>query len=373
MHTADHSFEFEILDRDTDTRARAGVIRTLHGEIPTPCFAPVGTQATVKALTPRDLTEVGASLILANAYHLAMRPGADLIAELGGLHTFMGWTGPILTDSGGFQVFSLADLRDVSDDGVRFRSHIDGSEHTFTPERVIEIEEKLDADIIMPLDVCTAYGADHEQTQRDMERTHRWAERCQNAHSRSDQTLYGIVQGGFYADLRAESARFIADLGFPGYAIGGLSVGEPKDNMWAMLDVAVPLLPPDQPRHLLGVGTLSDLLTGVAAGMDTFDCVHPTRIARNSSAMLLSGERLNMRNAQFADDPEALDPACDCYACRYFSRAYIRHLVKANEILGLHLLTLHNIYTMIRLMDEIRAAIIAGRFSALRNGRQAAS
>lgn len=373
MDIRNQPFDFEIVARDSRTRARAGVIHTPHGDIATPCFAPVGTQATVKALTPRDLREVGASLILANAYHLAMRPGAELIAELGGLHTFMGWPRPILTDSGGFQVFSLADLRDVSDDGVRFRSHVDGSEHLFTPERVIEIEEQLGADIIMPLDICTMYGADYAQTRADMERTHRWALRCVNAHTRSDQALYGIVQGGFYVDLRAESARFLAELGFPGYAIGGLSVGEPKDNMWAMLDVAVPLLPADRPRHLLGVGTVSDLLTGVAAGIDTFDCVHPTRIARNSSAMLLSGERLNMRNAQFTDDPQAIDPACECYTCQHFSRAYIRHLVKADEILGLQLLTLHNVHTLVRLMSDLRTAIIEGRFSALHDERQQAS
>jgi len=355
---------FEIVARDPASRARAGILHTPHGDIPTPCFAPVGTQAAVKAMSPRDLREAGASLILANAYHLAMRPGADLIAQLGGLHRFMGWDGPILTDSGGFQVFSLADLREVSDAGVRFRSHIDGAEHFFSPERIIEIEEQLGADIIMPLDVCTAYGTDYEQTRRDMEFTHRWAERCMAVHSRPQQTLYGITQGGFFEDLRAESAEFIAGLDFPGFAIGGLSVGEPKAEMWAMLDVVVSHLPDDRPRHLLGVGTVDDLVAGIAAGIDTFDCVYPTRLARNAGAMLRSGERLNLRNARFTDDPEPVDPACTCYACRHFSRAYLRHLIKANEILGLHLLTLHNLHTLITLTTDIRLAIIEGTFRA---------
>ncbi len=359
-----HRLFFEIVARNPASRARAGILHTPHGDIPTPCFAPVGTQAAVKAMSPRDLQEAGASLILANAYHLAMRPGADLIAQLGGLHRFMGWDGPILTDSGGFQVFSLADLREVSDAGVRFRSHIDGTEHFFSPERVIEIEQKLGADIIMPLDVCTAYGTDYEQTRRDMEFTHRWAECCLAVHSHPQQTLYGIVQGGFFEDLRAESAEFIAGLDFPGYAIGGLSVGEPKAEMWAMLDVAVSHLPDDRPRHLLGVGTVDDLVAGVAAGIDTFDCVYPTRLARNAGAMLRTGTRLNLRNAQFTDDPEPVDPTCDCYACQHFSRAYLRHLIKANEILGLHLLTLHNLHTLITLMKDIRQAIIEGTFGS---------
>lgn len=358
MSEVDFTFGFEVIARDPGSRARAGIIRTPHGDIPTPCFAPVGTQAAVKAMSPRDLKEVEVTLVLANAYHLAMRPGADLVAEMGGLHHFMGWDGPILTDSGGFQIFSLTALREVNDDGVRFRSHIDGAEHFFSPERVIEIEEQLGADIIMPLDVCTAYGTDYTQTRIDMERTHRWAERCRAAHCRPDQALYGIVQGGFFADLRAESAEFIAGLDFPGYAIGGLSVGEPKEEMWAMLEVVVPRLPDDRPRHLLGVGTVEELIKGVMAGIDTFDCVYPTRLARNAGAMLASGERLNLRNARFANDPQPIDAACDCYACRHFSRAYIRHLVKANEILALHLLTLHNLRTVVRLMAEVREAIV---------------
>jgi queuine tRNA-ribosyltransferase len=361
----DH-FAFDILATDPRTRARAGVIRTPHGEVPTPCFAPVGTQATVKTVTPRDLREVGATLVLANAYHLAMRPGADLIARLGGLHRFMAWDGPLLTDSGGYQVFSLADLRRLDEEGVLFRSHIDGSEHRFTPERVIEIQEQLGADIIMPLDVCTAYGTDYAQTRREMELTHRWAERSLAAQTRADQALYGIVQGGFYEDLRRESAAFIAGLDFPGYAIGGLSVGEPKEAMWAMLEATVPLLPEDKPRHLLGVGTVDDLIEAVAAGIDTFDCVYPTRLARNAGAMLRQGARLNLRNARFTADPQPIDPACDCYTCQHFSRAYIRHLVKADEILGLHLLTLHNLRTVIRLMEEVREAIMEGRFEELR-------
>ena len=355
------AFRFEVVARDPRSRARAGILHTPHGAIPTPCFAPVGTQATVKTVTPRDLREVGATLVLANAYHLAMRPGAERIARLGGLHRFMAWDGPLLTDSGGYQVFSLADLRRLDEEGVLFRSHIDGSEHFFTPERVIEIQELLGADLIMPLDVCTAYGTDYAQTRREMELTHRWAERSLAAHSRRDQMLYGIVQGGFFADLRRESAAFLAGLPFPGYAVGGLSVGEPKEEMWAMLEAVVPLLPEDKPRHLLGVGTVDDLVRAVAAGIDTFDCVYPTRLARNAGAMLRSGERLNLRNARFADDPAPIDANCDCYTCQHFSRAYIRHLVKADEILGLHLLTLHNLRTVIRLMEELRAAILDGR------------
>ena len=361
-HDLHPPFSFEILATDPATRARAGIIHTPHGAIPTPCFAPVGTQAAVKAMSPRDLKEVGATLILANTYHLAMRPGASLIAKLGGLHHFMAWDRPLLTDSGGFQVFSLAGLREINENGVRFRSHIDGSEHFFSPESVIEIQEALGADIIMPLDVCTAYGTDYEQTRQDMLLTHRWAERCQAAHRRPDQALYGIVQGGFFADLRAESARFITALDFPGYAIGGLSVGESKAEMWAMLDVTVPLLPENRPRHLLGVGTVEDLLGGVVAGIDTFDCVYPTRFARNAGAMLRSGEQLNLRNARFTADPQPVDPTCECYTCRHFSRAYIRHLIKAKEILGLHLLTLHNLHMLQQLMQEMRTAILENRF-----------
>jgi queuine tRNA-ribosyltransferase len=352
---------FEILTTCPNTRARAGIIHTPHGEIPTPAFIPVGTQATVKAVTPRDLRDLGASAVLANTYHLALRPGAGLIARLGGLHRFMAWDGPIITDSGGFQVFSLADLRRLDDDGVVFRSHIDGSEHRFTPESVIEIQEQLGADIIMPLDVCTPGDSSFEENVAAVERTHRWAERCLAARKREDQALFGIVQGGTFADLRARSAEFIRARPFPGYAIGGLSVGEPKDVMVAMLDVQVPLLPADKPRHLLGVGAPEDVVVGVARGIDTFDCVLPTREARHARVLTRQGQ-LNLRNAQFAGDPAPIEPDCTCYTCHHFSRAYLRHLFKAEEVLGLTLATVHNLHFMLHLMWEIRQTILAGRF-----------
>jgi len=355
------AFSFTIQATDPRTRARAGLIRTPHGEVPTPAFAPVGTQATVKALTPRDLREAGATLILANTYHLALRPGADTIARLGGLHRFMGWDGPLMTDSGGFQVFSLADLRSIDADGVTFRSHVDGSEQRFTPESVIAIQEQLGADLIMPLDECTRGDSSYAENVRALERTHRWAERSLSARTREDQALYGIVQGGTFADLRAESARAIAGLDFFGFGIGGLSVGEPKETMLAMLDVQVPLLPEGKPRHLLGVGTPEDFFECVARGIDTFDCALPTREARHARVMTRTG-RLNLRNAEHADDPSPLDPQCECYTCQRFSRAYLRHLFKAEEVLALHLATLHNVHFMLKLMADIRQAILAGRF-----------
>jgi len=347
-------------------RARAGVLHTAHGPLPTPIYAPVGTQATVKALTPRQLREVGAHLVLANTYHLYLRPGDARIAALGGLHRFMAWDGPMLTDSGGFQVFSLAggergkSLRTIDDDGVTFRSHIDGSTHRFTPERVVEIQENLGADIAMVLDEC-APPDDYEYNVKALGRTHAWAERCKAAHSREDQVLFGIVQGGVFPDLRARSASFLFDLDFPGYAIGGLSVGESKAQMLSTLDVTTPLLPEDRPRYLMGVGTPVDLVEGVARGIDIFDCVLPTRVARNGAA-LTRVERLNMRNARFADDPAPIDEACGCYACQHFSRAYIRHLIVAKEILAATLLSIHNLYTMLTLIREIREAILAGQF-----------
>jgi queuine tRNA-ribosyltransferase len=355
---------FELLQKDPHSRARAGVIHTPHGQIPTPVFAPVGTQATVKAVSPRELRELGASLILANTYHLYLRPGPDTVADLGGLHGFMGWDGPIMTDSGGFQVFSLAHLRAVDMTGVTFRSHLDGSEHLFTPEKVIEIQEKLGADIILCLDECTE-PLDYDYNVQALERTHHWAERCRAAHTRRDQALFGIVQGGVFADLRRQSAEFITALDFPGYSIGGLSVGEPKEVMHEMLEATVPLLPDDKPRHLLGVGSPEDIFEGVARGMDIFDCVLPTRIARNGAVFTRAG-RLNLRNAQYANDPAPIEEGCDCYACRHFSRAYLRHLIMAKEILGVRLATLHNLHFMLNLMREIREAILAGTFSALR-------
>jgi queuine tRNA-ribosyltransferase len=358
------SLEFTLLHTDDRSNARLGRIDTPHGPIHTPAFAPVGTQATVKALDPRDLQEVGAELILANTYHLYLRPGADVVAEMGGLHRFMGWRGPILTDSGGFQVFSLAENRIVSDDGVVFRSHIDGSQHTFTPESVVQIQEQLGADIIMCLDEC-AEPHDRAYNEAALARTHAWAARCQAAQRRYDQALFGIVQGGIFADLRRQSAEFLVGLGFPGYAIGGLSVGERKPDMYDMLDVTVPLLPAGKPRYLMGVGAPEDLLEAVARGVDLFDCVLPTRLARNAALFTRQG-RLNIRNAQFERDPAPIEAGCGCYTCQHFSRAYLRHLFKAKEILAARLATIHNVHFLLALMGDMRQAIEAGTFDAFK-------
>ncbi|MEA3309044.1 MAG: tRNA guanosine(34) transglycosylase Tgt [Chloroflexota bacterium] len=364
-----HLFQFELLA--TDGAARAGVFQTAHGPLPTPIYAPVGTQATVKALTPSQVKAAGAILVLANTYHLYLRPGDELIAELGGLHKFMGWDGPLLTDSGGFQVFSLAgekqgkkSLRTIDENGVTFRSHIDGSQHRFTPERVMAIEENLGADIAMVLDEC---APPHERAycEQALRRTHAWAERCQAAHTKADQALFGIVQGGVFPKLREESARFLTALDFPGYAIGGLSVGESKEEMHAMLEVLHPLLPVHKPRYLMGVGTPVDLVEGVAHGIDIFDCVYPTRVARNGTALTRTG-RHNMSNAGYATDPAPLDATCDCYTCRNFSRAYLRHLVMAKEMSAATLLSIHNLHTMLALIKDIREAILYGRFADFR-------
>jgi queuine tRNA-ribosyltransferase len=354
-------FSFELLHRDTVTSARAGTIKTPHGEIPTPVFAPVGTAATVKTMTPKDLTQLGATLILSNTYHLYLRPGAERIQRLGGLHKFMAWDGPILTDSGGFQVFSLAGLREVTDEGVRFRSHIDGSSHFFTPESVVTTQEQLGADIIMAFDEC-APPSDYEYNVQALERTHRWAERCLAAKLHTNQALYGIVQGGIFPDLRGRSAEFLTSLDFPGYAIGGLSVGETKAEMHAVLDLLDPILPEHKPRYLMGVGSPEDLFEGVARGVDQFDCVLPTRIARNG-AVLTHGGRINLRNAKFAEDPLPIEEECSCYVCRNFSRAYMRHLIISNEITGLRLATYHNLHFLIETMRRIRQSILDGRFA----------
>jgi queuine tRNA-ribosyltransferase len=358
------SSEFTLLHTDDSSQARLGRIDTAHGPIHTPAFAPVGTQATVKALDPRDLRELGAELILANTYHLYLRPGADVVAEMGGLHHFMGWDGPILTDSGGFQVFSLAENRVVTDDGIVFRSHIDGSQHLFTPEVAVQIQEQLGADIIMCLDEC-AEPHDRAYNEAALARTHAWATRCLEAQSRSDQALFGIVQGGIFADLRQESAEFLAGLGFPGYAIGGLSVGESKPDMYAMLDVTVPLLPAAKPRYLMGVGAPEDLLEAVARGIDLFDCVLPTRLARNAALFTRQG-RINMRNAQFERDPSPVEAGCGCYTCQNFSRSYLRHLFKAREILAARLATIHNVHFLLALMRDMRQAVAEGAFDAFR-------
>lgn len=351
-------FTFDLIAEDGN--ARAGSFHTPHGDIPTPIFAPVGTQATVKSLTERQLHELNAKLILANTYHLYLRPGDELIAELGGLHEFMHWDRPILTDSGGFQVFSLSDMRDVDEDGVNFKSHIDGSTHRFTPEKSIAIQENLGADIIMAFDECAdPYNRDY--IENAMQRTHRWAERCKAAQTRDDQALFGIVQGGIYPELRQKSAEFIASLDFPGNAIGGLSVGETKPEMHAMLNLVNEVLPKDKPRYLMGVGTPQDLVEGVRRGIDIFDCVLPTRLARHNAAMTDSG-RLNMMNAQYARDEKPISETCDCYTCQNFSRAYIRHLIQTKEMLASTLLSIHNIHTLLNLVREMRQAIRDGQF-----------
>jgi queuine tRNA-ribosyltransferase len=349
-------FEFEL--KAVDGRARAGLFRTPHGDISTPVFAPVGTQASVKALTPDQLETLGAQLILANTYHLFLRPGDQTVAKIGGLHAFASWSGPILTDSGGFQVFSLAKRRKVDADGVTFRSHLDGSEERFTPESTIAIQENLGADIIMVLDEC-AEPYDRAYNEQAMARTHSWAERCLGAKTRPDQALFGIVQGGVFADLRQQSAEFVTSLDFPGIAIGGLSVGETKDEMQSMLEVLDPVLPEDRPRYLMGVGSPEDIVESVLRGVDMFDSVLPTRMARNHSALTRLG-RINLRNAPLADDPRPIDPNCHCYACRNFSRAYLRHLAVAKEMLAATLLSIHNLHTLIALTHDMRAAIVGG-------------
>ena len=353
-------FTFRIEARDG--RARLGSLATPHGELITPLFAPVGTQGTVKAVTPRQLEELGVGLVLANTYHLHLRPGDERIARLGGLHHFMDWHRPILTDSGGFQVFSLSKNRQLDDDGVTFRSHLDGSTQRLTPEKAIAIQENLGADLIMALDVCPPAQA-RSEVEEAVRLTHAWAERCVRAQRRPDQALFGIVQGGIFPDLRALSADFIASLGLPGIAIGGLSVGEDKQQMAAILDQLDSELPTDRPRYLMGVGSPEDLVEGVRRGIDLFDCVLPTRLARNHAALTRQG-RLNLRAAIYADDPGPIDPACDCYACSRFSRAYLRHLCLAREILGATLLTLHNLHCLMHLMQDLRDSISEGRLDS---------
>jgi queuine tRNA-ribosyltransferase len=356
-----NTFKFTL--EDSDGGARAGRFSTPHGDIQTPVFMPVGTQATVKTLDPTEVEAIGAAIILSNTYHLYLRPGADLVAELGGLHRFMQWPHPILTDSGGFQVFSLGPNSKIDEDGVTFKSHIDGSTHRFTPESAIGVQEKLGADIIMAFDECAPQPSPPEYTRAAMERTHRWLVRCIAAKTRADQALFGIVQGGVEAELRRESARFVADQPVPGIGIGGLSVGEPKDQMYGMLEVTTPLLPTDRPRYLMGVGSPEDLLEGVARGVDMFDCVLPTRLGRNGALFVPSG-RLNITNAKYAREDAPIDPGCDCSTCARFSRAYLRHLFHTGEVLALRLATLHNLRFLIRLMEQARAAILAGRYQS---------
>ncbi len=361
------SFAFTIEAECSNSGARAGTIQTPHGTIQTPIFMPVGTQATVKSVSPEELRAAGAAIILANTYHLMLRPGSELIASFGGLHHFMHWDGPILTDSGGFQVWSLAHRRKLTEDGVTFKSHLDGSSHALTPERVMQIEAEIGADIILPLDICTPYPCSQQEAQQAMERTHRWEERAlaAKAQYRPEQTLFGIVQGAFEPELRRQSARFIGTLPFPGLSIGGLSVGEPKTMMWDMLRSITPELPRAKPRHLLGVGSPEDLVLGVGLGMDMFDCVLPTRVARHGGLFTREG-RVSIKNARFRTMHGPIEEGCDCYTCRHYSAAYVHHLNRTEEQLYYRLGTIHNIRFMLRLASDLRTSIIAGKYSELR-------
>lgn len=359
-------FRYELIKEDKHTGARLGKIHTSHGVINTPIFMPVGTQATVKSMTSEDLEEMDANIILGNTYHLYLRPGQEIMKKAGGLHKFMHWDRPILTDSGGFQVFSLNDLRKITEEGVEFCSHLDGSRHFMSPEKSIDMQNTIGADIIMCFDECAPADADYEYTKKSMEMTTRWAKRCKDAHKRpDDQALFGIVQGGMYEDLRAESVRGLTEIDFPGYSIGGLSVGESKDTMYRILDASVPLLPKDKPRYLMGVGSVDALLEGVVRGVDMFDCVLQTRIARNGTAMTSQG-KVVVRNATYKEDFTPLDPECDCFVCRNYTRAYLRHLVKCNEILGARLLTYHNLYFTLKLMEKVRNAIMEDNLLAFK-------
>ena len=349
-------FSYEVKHVCKQSGARLGVLHTPHGDIPTPIYMPVGTSACVKAMTPREMKEIGTKILLSNTYHLHLRPGENLIREAGGLHKFMGWDGPILTDSGGFQVFSLAGIRKSEEKGVTFRSHLDGSKQFIGPEESMDIQQALGSDICMAFDVCTAYPCDRETAKKNMKTTHRWAERCKMHHTREDQALFGIVQGAFFRDLRIESAKTLADMDFIGYGIGGLSVGEPKPLMYEMLDEIRPYMPENKPRYLMGVGTPDCFIEGVIRGVDMFDCVLATRIARNGSVMTSRG-RVVVKNGKYARDFTPMDDRCDCYACQNFTRAYIRHLFNAKEITAGRLASIHNLRFLIHMMEEIREAI----------------
>ena len=352
---------YELIKQCPHTGARAGRIHTPHGSFDTPIFMPVGTQASVKTLAPEELKEMGAGIILSNNYHLFLRPGSKLVKEAGGLHKFMNWDRAILTDSGGFQVFSLGDLRKISEEGVTFRSHIDGSKKFLSPEIATQSQMDLGADIIMAFDECVPYPADFKYTRESMELTLRWAQRCKDTMTNPNQGLFGIVQGGMYKDLRIECANRLVDMDFPGYAVGGLSVGEPKELMYEMLDITLEHLPQNKARYLMGVGTPDCLVEGVMRGIDMFDCVYPTRVARNGTAMTWNG-RLVIKNAQYEHDFHPIDEHCNCYTCRNYSRAYIRHLVRVNEIFGLRFLTINNLHFLIDFMRQMRQSIMEDRF-----------
>ncbi len=357
---------YELVKKDERTGARAGIIHTPHGSFPTPIFMPVGTQASVKGVSPEELKDLGAGIILSNTYHLFLRPGMELVKEAGGLHKFMNWDRAILTDSGGFQVFSLGELRKITEEGVSFRSHIDGSKKFLSPEVSMQVQMALGSDIVMAFDECIPYPADFDYAKKSTERTTRWAKRCKSEMTAENQGLFGIVQGGMYPELRRQSVKELVELDFPGYAVGGLSVGEPKEMMYEMLSVSTEGLPKDKPRYLMGVGTPDCLVEGVMRGIDMFDCVFPTRVARNGTAMTWNG-RLVMKNQEYTHDFRPIEEDCDCYACRNFSRAYIRHLVRANEIFGLRLLSLHNLRFLQRFMAAMRQSILDDRFSEFRS------
>ena len=358
---------FTVLKQDERTRARIGRLTTPHGDVETPVFMPVGTQATVKTMTPEEVQEVGGRLVLSNTYHLYLRPGHELVKEAGGLHKFMNWHRPILTDSGGFQVFSLGDLRKITEEGVEFRSHIDGSKHLFTPEKVMEIEMALGADIAMVFDECPPYPCEHSYAKKSLELTTRWARRCKDAHHSETQALFGIIQGSVYKDLREQSTKELVEIDFPGYGIGGLSVGEPKPLMYEMLECTIPLIPVEKPRYLMGVGSPDCLIEGVMRGVDMFDCVLPTRTARTGTVFTQYG-KLNMRNAKCARDFNPIDEECNCYVCRNYSRAYISHLLKAKEVLAIRLTTWHNLYFIHDLMERIRKTIKNNRLPEFHKG-----
>jgi queuine tRNA-ribosyltransferase len=358
---------YEHIKSCRQTGARLGRVHTPHGVIDTPAFMPVGTQATVKTMSPEELKSMDAHIILSNTYHLFLRPGHELIKAAGGLHTFMNWDRPILTDSGGFQVFSLSDIRKITEEGVQFRSHLNGDKLFLSPEKAMEIQNALGSDIMMAFDECPPYSADYDYIKKSLERTSRWAERCLNSHDRKqDQGLFAIVQGGMHEDLRRMSAEQLTSMDFPGYAIGGLSVGEPKHLMYEVLDYTIPLLPADKARYLMGVGSPDALIEGSMRGIDMFDCVLPTRIARNGTCMTSSG-RLVVRNAKYAEDFGPIDPKCSCYTCKNYSRAYIRHLIKADETFGIRLTTYHNLHFLLQLMREVRQAIADDRLLDFRN------
>jgi queuine tRNA-ribosyltransferase len=355
------AFRFQIIKKDSSSRARLGRVETDHGSFTTPAFLPVGTQGSVKSLTPEELVEIGVEAILGNTYHLYLRPGHETIGRLGGLHAFIHWERPILTDSGGFQIFSLGSLRKISEEGVLFQSHLDGSPHSLTPEKVMEIQKVLGTDIAMVLDECVPYPSPYEYVKTSMERTSRWARRSLQARRESDPALFAIVQGGVYRDLREKSAQALVKMGFQGYAIGGLSVGEPKSTMLDILQWTTPLLPEDTPRYLMGVGTPEDMIDAVMLGADFFDCVLPTRNARNGTLFTSSG-KISIKQAQYAEDGRPVDETCPCYTCRHYSRAYLRHLYLSKEILSSRLNTIHNLYYYVGLLGKIRKAIQEGRF-----------